>query len=224
VEVKTDADEKETYWFIQNPSGVKVAQGGNPNVRPGAKNGNLSNVGNYNSAFTVYKHQIRLPSNVCYDYVVQDDWGDGFTYILNASGTVIGTYGYFKVWRGTMTGAAGTLLYQGGDGIGFSELKRPIERVYRVGTAELTEVGSLGIFPNPADATFNLKFDLDTQLPLNIAITNTLGQTVHQVAGQNYAAGTHQLEIPTAEWSNGMYFVTIQNEKAQITRKFTVQH
>jgi Secretion system C-terminal sorting domain len=224
VEIRTDVDVKETYWFIKDPSGVKVAEGGNPNVVPARKNASLANAGTYTTAFTVYTHQVRLPSNVCYEYVSQDEWGDGFTNIYNTSGQVIGTYGYFKVWKGTTMGAAGTLLYQGGDGVAFSEIKRPIERSYRVGTAELTEVGKMGVFPNPADGVLNLKFDLEANMPLNIEVTNTLGQQVYQVAGQNYAAGAHQLEIPTATLGNGMYFVTIKNEKAQIMRKFTVQH
>jgi Secretion system C-terminal sorting domain len=224
VEIKTDVDVAETYWFIKDPNGVKVAEGGNPNVRPGARASALSNAGTYISAFTVYKHQVRLPSNICYEYASQDDWGDGFTNITNNVGQVIGTYGYFRVWKGTTTGAAGVLLYSGGDGNEFAEIKRPIERSYRVGTAELTEVGKMGVFPNPADGVLNLKFDLEANMPLNIEVTNPLGQTVYQVAGQNYAAGAHQLEIPTARLGNGMYFVTIKNEKAQIMRKFTVQH
>jgi Secretion system C-terminal sorting domain len=225
VEIRTDVDVKEIYWFIKDPSGTKVAQGGNPNVMPGRQNANISNAGTYTTTFTVYTHQVRLPSNVCYEYVSQDEWGDGFTNIYNATRTaIIGTFGYFKVWKGTTIGAGGVLLYNGGDGVAFSEIKRPIERSFRVGTAELTEVGKISVFPNPSDAVLNLNFDLDTNMPLAIEVTNPLGQTVYQVAGQKYAAGTHQLEIPTASLGNGMYFVTIKNEKAQIMRKFTVQH
>jgi Secretion system C-terminal sorting domain len=224
VEIKTDVDVKESYWFIKDPNGVKVAEGGNPNVVPGAKNASLANGGTYTSPFTVYTQQVRLPSNVCYEYASQDDWGDGFTNIYNTAGQAIGTYGYFKVWKGTTMGAAGTLLYQGGDGTAFAEIKRPIERQYRVGTTELTEIGQIGVFPNPSDARLNLKFDLDKNMPLTIEITNPLGQTLYQVAGQLYTAGAHQLEIPTAQLGNGLYYVKIRHEAAQLTRKFTVQH
>lgn len=77
---------------------------------------------------------------------------------------------------------------------------------------------SFSVFPNPAQDNIHIQLTASTGV-YSILLTDAVGRKI-------WENNTHQnsLEIPTAELSNGMYFLKVSNGKASNTQKIVVQH
>ncbi|NNC82090.1 MAG: T9SS type A sorting domain-containing protein [Flavobacteriales bacterium] len=89
------------------------------------------------------------------------------------------------------------------------------------GVDDLDISSILNLQPNPADDAVRLNLDrLDT--PLNIQVFDILGQ---EVWTSRMAMGQEWLEIPTAAWNSGIYFVTFSaGDRAIHSEKLVVRH
>jgi Secretion system C-terminal sorting domain len=224
LEVKTDADPAEQRWLVVKDRafpavGDTIAQGGNPNVRPGSRQSSLVNAGNMTAASTVYTTRIVLQRGGCYQFIALDDYGDGLGNTYNGA-----SLGYYKLWRGATTG--GQLLYASFGTDAFSQLARPVELTSSVGTNDLSEqLTKIQLAPNPANDVLNVLLTSSKNNTIGVSIVNALGQTVQNTNHSSLTIGQNQLQIPTADLANGMYFLVLRNDQgAAQTLKFTVQH
>jgi len=72
VEIMTDEYPTETYWEILDADGTVFHSGGNPGIfdeeiLPGA----------YEDANTIYEHDVPIPLDGCFEFVIYDEFGDG---------------------------------------------------------------------------------------------------------------------------------------------------
>ena len=80
---------------------------------------------------------------------------------------------------------------------------------------------SLVVFPNPTTAWLNINVGSPERKELSLAIFNEQGQRVYT---ENIVAdpGTTLRQIPTQQWSRGIYFIHIQsNGKTLMTKRIT---
>jgi N-acetylneuraminic acid mutarotase len=79
------------------------------------------------------------------------------------------------------------------------------------GVASLTKEGSISVYPNPFNALFTIS---GIELNTNISIYNTIGELVKTVQSVNTNAS-----IDLSGYSNGIYFIKIQNDKGEVIQK-----
>ena len=72
VEITTDDFSEESYWEIRNASGALFHIGGNGGIFTGEEW-----AGTYPDDNTTYEHEISLPANGCYEFIMYDSYGDG---------------------------------------------------------------------------------------------------------------------------------------------------
>lgn len=84
VEIKTDYYPREIYWEILDDAGNVFNAGGNPGIFVDEEW-----EGAYTESETVYQHEVALPADGCYEFVIYDQYDDG---ICCNSG-----YGYYRL-------------------------------------------------------------------------------------------------------------------------------
>jgi Secretion system C-terminal sorting domain len=218
IELKTDQFPEETYWKIVDQTGLKIAEGGNPLVRPNSLTSGLNNFGNYQLRNKIYTQKLVLKRNTCYDIYLWDGNADGLIGIYDSTAMVVGTVGYLKIWNGA------TNLFNLGNTTKFSEIKRSLERSGVSAAQAIDELSDLSIKPSPVSETLTLDFTLLEAKNLTISVVNLLGQTLKTLRKQLYTEGGNTVQITTNNLINGLYFIQIKEENAMLTRKFIVQH
>lgn len=84
------------------------------------------------------------------------------------------------------------------------------EYSFSITAAQVTESSSwINIYPNPTSNTVKIEFHHDAATHVNIAIKNTLGQSLKVLSGVNAS----YLEIDLSEFPAGSYFISIENNK-----------
>jgi hypothetical protein len=83
------------------------------------------------------------------------------------------------------------------------------------------ESTSFGCYPNPASTELNIVFELNNAASVKINMMDVTGKmkkhyTVDAIFGKN------EMNIPTAELSSGMYFLTIQSGTQTISKKVLI--
>ncbi len=87
------------------------------------------------------------------------------------------------------------------------------------GIQEVSVSGNISVYPNPIINRLNIKLDLTDNS--KISITNLLGEIVYtEMAPSN----KKNIILNTDGWINGIYFITVQNNKYIDSKKFIVQH
>lgn len=90
-----------------------------------------------------------------------------------------------------------------------------------IGNDPLNQLNSVKVFPNPAFDQFNISFDLKQPQMITIDLLSVAGKVMQQVTG-NYKAGNNQLNISTANLSDGIYFLRINGDSFTYTSKLVV--
>lgn len=211
VRIVTDEYGYETYWQITDDAGTVVAEGGNELIGPnggGLRVASEGDPGAYGQ-FETINVPVELPAEGCYTFLVVDDYGDGMCCEYGD--------GLFRLSdQDNVVLATGDLFGN------FSSTAFEVDVV--VATKELKELGDLTLFPNPVRNELTLNFDLTTAAALQVSVRNALGQLVHTVAGDDFAAGKHTLRIPVSTLTDGVYLLTFSNGPQATSRRFVVQH
>lgn len=97
LELRTDPYPGETYWTLLDGNGNSLYHGGNPTVV-----GGTDPSGAYTEGDAVYTHELPLPADGCYEFVIYDSYGDGICCVEGD--------GYFK-----LKDANGNIILQGGE-------------------------------------------------------------------------------------------------------------
>ncbi|MGZ4056364.1 MAG: T9SS type A sorting domain-containing protein [Bacteroidia bacterium] len=89
-----------------------------------------------------------------------------------------------------------------------------------LGIRENFASNSIGICPNPATNQITIKFDLTETKNTSIEIKNILGQTIKAITNMGLSKGTNKIEIDVSGFTNGIYFLQLQNGNQITNQKF----
>ena len=79
-------------------------------------------------------------------------------------------------------------------------------------------VNNLAVYPNPSDAMFNVKFNVDKLQDLNIKIINVLGEIVYTEDKQQFI-GEYTKQISLDNYGKGVYFLEIETDNGVVNKK-----
>ncbi len=79
------------------------------------------------------------------------------------------------------------------------------------------------LYPNPANSSFNLAFNLNAGGNVQIALFNMLGQNVGILQNGMMAAGQHTLTFNTSTLKAGVYFVRYTSDNQSATKQLIIQ-
>lgn len=79
------------------------------------------------------------------------------------------------------------------------------------------------VFPNPVieNATVNLVSQIDTKV--TVEIRDVLGKTIHTLENYNINEGENVININTAHYAKGLYFISVASSNTKVTQKMLVQ-
>jgi hypothetical protein len=90
-----------------------------------------------------------------------------------------------------------------------------------VGINDLTELGLLKVYPNPASEQITISLVLNKNSNITIRLMNTLGQTIF--SSQENNVQQLQKNIETTNLSRGIYFLELSNENASVLEKIILK-
>jgi hypothetical protein len=91
-----------------------------------------------------------------------------------------------------------------------------------VGVTESDLVAISSIYPNPANGSTNVSFNLKHAGSVAVSITNLLGQTVATVNPGKMAAGSNNVSLNLSNIKAGVYFVNVSVDGLSTTKKLTI--
>lgn len=91
-----------------------------------------------------------------------------------------------------------------------------------VGVTENDLVAISSIYPNPANGSTNVSFNLKQAGNVAVSITNLLGQTVATVNPGKMAAGSNNVSLNLSNIKAGVYFVNVSVDGLSTTKKLTI--
>jgi hypothetical protein len=95
--------------------------------------------------------------------------------------------------------------------------------VWAVGVSDVKAgVEGLRVFPNPVADNAHVIFDLANNTKATVSVFDALGRVVYTTGAQSMTAGTQNMDIPVANFANGIYSVVIATENGKIAERFTV--
>ena len=93
-------------------------------------------------------------------------------------------------------------------------IRLTIDPQYGVGVEEVEKDIRFNVFPNPSRGIFNINLSSNDENTVNLAVKNVVGQTV--LTETVNVAGTTRHQISLANYSKGIYFLTIGNETTKL--------
>jgi len=88
--------------------------------------------------------------------------------------------------------------------------------------AKLTEVSIISVIPNPATNSSSVSFTAIGEEKVVIALYNTLGEQVIQIANANFKAGAHKATINCEHLPSGIYFLRLEADSNKETKLFQI--
>lgn len=189
----------ETHWTITNSAGNVVA----------------SRINNLNNK--VFRDTVDLPDG-CYTFTMDDDGCDGISWWA---------YQYYTpnpgngILRWNKIGSPVPLKSFNGDfGCRIQERFMTSSLITSVEKGEMKT--GYQLFPNPANSSINLLFNVGEYQDMAYSITDIAGKELK--AGKLNAVGSEVYPVGTDELPNGMYFITCKFEKGDaVTQKFVIR-
>jgi hypothetical protein len=180
-----NSEDDNTRWYIENENGVVVAQS-EPAV---------------NDAYS--ETSISLDSEGCYNFVVQDDEGDG-----------LGTSGFFL-----LTDVDDTVIFTGEN---FGEEASTLFLAQSSVNTQYIDPASIGfsIAPNPVTASAVVQLDLDRAEEVSIDCYALSGQWLARVFDGQLGKGENRLHLDTEDFPSGVYLLKASSAAGQATLKF----
>ncbi len=85
-----------------------------------------------------------------------------------------------------------------------------------------TLVNSFSTSPNPATTQAVVNFELEKSSPVELNVTNLLGQTVIKVVAGNLNQGQHNYDINTSKLTSGVYMIVLTSNGSKTVKKLIV--
>lgn len=130
-------------------------------------------------------------------------------------------FGYAQpTFEGTVQG-----FTNDGNGFNLTTPNAIMVRVSDQGLAldENTADFSVNVFPNPAVNEAKVSFELTNAADVVVTVTDLSGKVVYTNNLGNTAAGTHNVEINTAQLAGGVYAVNFNADNATVTQKLVIK-
>ena len=83
---------------------------------------------------------------------------------------------------------------------------------------------SVNVYPNPANASTNVNFNLVSEGIVKIEVVNMLGQVVSTQVSKTLAPGEQNIELNTSNIQTGAYLVNIISGDFKVTKPVLVAH
>ena len=153
-----------------------------------------------------------------YDFAGNMIWPAPVTYMADPSNQ------YFRLIAPDSNGGAIAVFWRTAGGI----YAQHSGRVGQVGVLTSVETHDKAIesyelfqnFPNPFNASTNIKFSIARDAIVTVKICDVLGREVATVTDQKFTRGPHELKIDGANYSSGIYFLTMRVDSyPRITKK-----
>jgi hypothetical protein len=91
-----------------------------------------------------------------------------------------------------------------------------------VGVAEVANIRSFVMYPNPANTHVTIDFVVERSAEVTINIIDITGRVVKQVATENFANGSNSVDVDVTGLNNGFYFVNIESLKGSKTSRLLI--
>lgn len=91
-----------------------------------------------------------------------------------------------------------------------------------LGVSNTDATTSVNVYPNPAHDNFNLAISLAKPQPITISVVDLLGQVI-RTETRSMTAGTNQLPVNTAGWSEGIYMVQVKTETGVFVQRVVIR-
>lgn len=79
--------------------------------------------------------------------------------------------------------------------------------------------GNIEVYPNPASDFIKIKITSEIENPGQLQIVDLSGKIIYSMK-HNFEIGQNSFEIPVNHWENGLYLLTVQNDKSIFHEKF----
>jgi hypothetical protein len=89
-----------------------------------------------------------------------------------------------------------------------------------LGTEEIEQVQQAVIMPNPSNGAASLQFDLLNASDVTVSVIDVTGKEVQNSTMNQLTSGTHNVDLESAKWTSGVYFVNISSNGSVLTKKF----
>lgn len=90
------------------------------------------------------------------------------------------------------------------------------------GTAEISPLNSLEVYPNPVSENTNLSFGLENDADVTVNIYSAEGALVSSLQLGKLQAGAQKISINASELGGGLYFIEVKAGEYSSTRKISV--
>ena len=74
-------------------------------------------------------------------------------------------------------------------------------------------------YPNPFNASVNIKFKIPEKGEYSLSVYNVLGQKIKGVFNETFTRGEYERQINLSSFSSGMYFVRLSSNKFNVIKK-----
>jgi len=195
LKIRTDNYPEETTWEIVDEGGSVIADGG-------PYNGQTQTV--------VFDEDIPMPAQGCYEFRIEDTWGDG---ICCAYGS-----GYYEI-----SNEDGDILVEGGEfGSDDSRNFKALEPTVSIDNNEL--LNSINLYPNPANNMVHLNISTLKDMQVSIMVSDMLGRQVLQPVIMGVGTAAQTVSISVDGLADGFYTMNIVGEGVAQTIQFNVIH
>ncbi len=123
-----------------------------------------------------------------------------------------------------------SFIYQSTNATWYYVTKAPMVRMnfnsnVGVGAEDVRNGVGLGqSFPNPANTTTSVNYSLDNAAQVALNLYDINGKLVRNLVQGTVGAGSHRVDISTADLQEGVYFYTLTTDKMTATKRMTVVH
>lgn len=194
VTINTDSYPAEMSVYIVDQEDTTVAAWGKTFTNTAA---------NKNKKFEYY---VPLSANKCYDVLVRDSYGDGWTEGTNAE------FG-MKIESG-VGGEGSTLLYSNDGNIGTGAYNQAVFNTTGVLANPSFETSAFAIYPNPSTGIFNFT----TQETVSVTVLDITGKVVHTASEINDGGSINLSALQT-----GVYIAKIKGDKTERSEKLIIK-
>ena len=88
-----------------------------------------------------------------------------------------------------------------------------------IGLDENNQLFGAEVFPNPATDNISVRYTMGVASEVTINVTDITGKVVAEFSEGTQVEGTHQLDVNSGSFAEGVYYVTIASENTILTKK-----
>jgi len=95
---------------------------------------------------------------------------------------------------------------------------------YAAGIQAISNIQSVSVYPNPANAQLNVSVQLQNNNTVSYMLTDLIGNVVANRSAETGNAGENTFSINTSNLADGTYFVTVSAGNDKVSKLVTITH